>query len=118
MVRVGYQGVEGSNSEEASKQILKKVGIVRYELVPLMNSESVISRLADGKIDLGVIAISNTLGGEVKESRKALERYGNNVKKVSDVDLKIHHCLYKKDTSVATGKYSKGSITHTSIETN
>lgn len=68
------------------------------KLVPLIDSKSVIENLVSEKIDYGVVAIRNTLGGEVSETLDALNSLNSRnlkVEFVSETKLQIHHCLFK-----------------------
>lgn len=55
MIRVGYQGIEGSNSEEAARKIAKQLKLSEYELTPLVTSKMVIDKLKRNEIDYGVV---------------------------------------------------------------
>ena len=56
MTKIGYQGIEGSNSEVAAKDMARNCLCVNPEFVPLTSSENVISALLQGNIDYGVFA--------------------------------------------------------------
>ena len=72
MVKVGYQGIEGSNSEEAAKKLCEIKGIKEFELVPLVTSRGVVEKLNRNEIDYGVMAYKNNIGGKVQETIDAL----------------------------------------------
>lgn len=93
---VGYQGISGSNTQEAAKQILLKMGINHtvYELVPLICSKKVIASLKNKEIDYGVIAMQNNVGGVVQESFEAIKN--ENLHLVSTEALLIKHSAFKK----------------------
>ena len=55
MIRIGYQGIEGSNSEEAARKIAKQLKLSEYELIPLVTSKTVIDKLKRDEIDYGVV---------------------------------------------------------------
>ncbi len=70
-VKVGYQGVEGSNSEKAASKILSNLKISDYELVPLISSKNVVAAIKANEIDFGLMAYKNNYGGTVEETYQA-----------------------------------------------
>ena len=56
-MKIGYQGMKGSNSEEAAKLMASKLGINVVEYVPLITSKAVIGELKRNRIDYGVVAV-------------------------------------------------------------
>lgn len=58
---VGYQGMEGSNSENAAKILSKELNLSDIELVPLISSECVVNELCLNNINYGVMAIKTPL---------------------------------------------------------
>lgn len=93
-MKIGYQGIVGSNSEIAAKNIAKEIGIKDPEFIPLVSSKRVINKLKIGEIDYGVVAIKNTLGGTVSETFNAIK--DEYLELISTDILQIHHCLFKK----------------------
>ena len=85
---IGYQGDIGSNSEYVAKIFSKENEL----LVPLINSKNVVSELISGKIDIGVMAIRNTIGGEVIETKQALENLEYIL--LDTITIPIHHSLF------------------------
>lgn len=94
MIKIGYQGIPGSNSEEVAKQFANKNLLEEYSLIPLISSYFVTKNLKNNDIDFGVMAVYNTLGGEVKETKKAIEF--ENFIEVDEITIPIHHCLFKR----------------------
>lgn len=94
MIKIGYQGIEGSNSEEAAKVLAKQLNISQYELIPLVTSKNVICELNNHKINYGVVAISNSIGGIVKETKDAIKNIQLNI--IATTTLQIHHCIFIK----------------------
>ncbi len=92
-MKIGYQGDVGSNSEMAAKKIAEKLGFEDVEFVPLISSKNVIGALLSQEIDFGVVAIENSIGGIVVETKLALA--GIDVEIVEKELLPIHHCLFK-----------------------
>lgn len=94
MIRIGYQGEIGSNSEEAAKRFIAKYDLKEVELIPLINSDIVIEHLKNKNIDYAVVATKNSTAGIVKETFDAIkDQY---LQLVATEILPIHHCLYKR----------------------
>jgi len=68
MIKVGFQGICGSNSEIAAENLTRKMGLSNVEFVGLVTSKAVIEALEKGLIDYGVLATKNSIGGEVKDN--------------------------------------------------
>ena len=99
-MRIGYQGIRGSNSEEAAKLMATRLEFIDVEFVPLVSSKSVIGELKRKKIDYGVVAIKNTLGGTVEETFEVIKN--EYLQLVSTEIIQIHHCLFKKRSTDVT----------------
>ena len=41
MIKIGYQGIEGSNAEQAARDLVKKLSLQDVEFVPLVDSKPV-----------------------------------------------------------------------------
>ena len=95
---IGYQGVEGSNSEEAAKQLAIKNRLKEYTLLPLVSSFNVLDNVLKRRIDYGVIAVKNSKGGYVKESMIVLEKL--KLKKIDDITIPITHHLFVKNSKI------------------
>lgn len=91
-IKVGYQGIEGSNSEEAAKKLCQIKGFHDFELIPLVTSSGVVEKLATNEIDYGVMAYRNNIGGKVNETIEALSNI--NYELVGRCELTIHHSLF------------------------
>ena len=98
MLMIGYQGVEGSNSEEAAKQLAIKNRLKEYTLLPLVSSFNVLDNVLKHRIDYGVIAVKNSKGGYVKESMIVLEKL--KLKKVDEITIPITHHLFVKSERI------------------
>lgn len=97
-IRIGYQGIAGSNSEAASIGFSVTQGMKNVEYIPLVNSTNVVDALMAGKIDYGVMASRNHIAGYVKETEDALT--GISYHLAAALCLPIHHCLFVKDPTV------------------
>ena len=91
---VGFQGIAGSFSEGAAIELLRRAGVDRYRLEPCVTSAEVVRRLQDERIERGVLALRNVVGGEVRESVDAMR--GAQLRVVIRASLPIVHCLYAR----------------------
>lgn len=98
-MRIGYQGIVGSNSYIAAMEVAQSQRFENVEYVPLISSINVISELEKGNIDYGVIATKNSIGGEVVESMNALRN--RHLELVATYILPIHHALFKKSADIS-----------------
>jgi prephenate dehydratase len=98
MIRIGYQGVSGSNSEIAAMKMAESNAFADVTYVPLVSSKGVIDALEKGQVDYGVVATKNSIGGEVLESMVALKN--KHLELVSTIVMPIHHCLFKKSADI------------------
>ena len=94
MIKIGYQGDVGSNSEEAARQFAVRNNIADAEYIPLISSAKVTAALADGNIQYGVCAVRNSTAGTVIETAEAVK--GRMFTTADSLELPIHHCLFKK----------------------
>ena len=72
MKRIGYQGMEGSNSLAAARDMAKSLGWTDAEYVPLITSRGVVDAMQAGTVEYGVMATRNHVAGVVLESEAAL----------------------------------------------
>jgi len=93
-VIVGFQGIAGSHSERAAIDLLGRVAVERYRLEPCVTAAEVVSRLRDGRIHRGVLALRNVVGGEVLETLEATR--GVSLREIVRAALPIVHCLYAR----------------------
>ncbi|MBR3049160.1 MAG: hypothetical protein IKG58_01200 [Bacilli bacterium] len=106
-IKIGYQGIKNSYSYEAALKLSKKFNNV--ELIGLTTSKNVIDKLKNQEIDYGVVAIKNSIAGEVEETKKALKKY--NYKIFDKIDLEIHHSIFKlKNIKLENIKYVASHI--------
>lgn len=98
MIRIGYQGIYNSNSEEAAKQFVKKQGFKEYILLPLVSSFNVLDNVEMGNIDYGVIAYKNNTGGKVVESVQAIKFL--QLELFDTITIPIHHYLFVKNNTI------------------
>ncbi|WP_300763946.1 prephenate dehydrogenase/arogenate dehydrogenase family protein [uncultured Oscillibacter sp.] len=97
-MKIGYQGIEGSNSEASARSMAKRLGWTDVEYIPLVHSRGVVEALLSGAVDCGVMATLNHVAGVVQETESALR--GVNYRMLALDCIPIHHCLFVKDASV------------------
>ena len=93
VIKIGYQGCIGSNSETAAKQFVKTLGLQNVKFIPFVVSKNVVAALVEGCIDYGVMAVSNSVSGEVQETKTALV---HGVELCCQLAMSIHHCVFVK----------------------
>ena len=89
ILKIGYQGDVGSNSEFAARQRFPATGA---RFCPLISSAGVAAALINKEIDYGIMAIGNSTAGTVAETAAVLEKYDLCLK--ATVAMPIRHCLY------------------------
>ncbi len=94
-VTYGIQGGKGSFNEEALLYFAKRNKIKNYHLKYLYTAERVLSELHEGDIDIGQLAIQNSVGGVVEESLQAIAKYKCII--VEEFEIKISHALMIRD---------------------
>jgi prephenate dehydrogenase len=90
-ITIGIQGGKGSFNEEAIMQYIKDEKIKKFKIKYLYTSEKVLNSFHKGEIDLGQVAIHNSIGGIVGESIQAMAKYKFKIKK--EFAIKISHSL-------------------------
>ncbi len=91
-IRIGYQGDENSFNNVAATRYAEKCEGVKFEYVPLRTSQNVVNALKKEEIDIGVVAIQNSIAGIVAESFEALK--AESFEQLDTVILPIVHCHY------------------------
>lgn len=94
LIRIGYQGIRGSNSEIATEEFIRTLRL-RWlgdaETEPFVSSRGVIQALLDGRVDFGVVAVRNKIAGEVKETKDALRPIVYNI--ADTISIPISYCV-------------------------
>lgn len=85
-VRVAYQGVAGSYSEDAALKAYPKC-----ETVPCDEFEAAFQAVELWLVDKAVLPIENTLGGSIHRNYDLLLRHRLHI--VGEVQLAVNHCL-------------------------
>jgi arogenate/prephenate dehydratase len=87
-VRIAYQGEPGAFSEAASRQVSPTA-----DLVPCKSFEDVFAAVADGRVDLGVLPIENSIGGSIHRNYDLLMEH-RDLSIGGEVEVPVvHHLL-------------------------
>ena len=97
-IKIGYQGMRGSNSEFSANNMATKCGFENVVYVPLITSAGVVDALKNNKIDYGVMATNNIVAGTVIETQNACKNLQYKI--IQEDKIPIHHCLFVKDETV------------------
>ena len=95
VVRIGYMGIPGSNSEAAAMEFAEEQGWEDPILIPLTDSARTVGAMLTGECDYGVVAVSNIEAGPVIETMDALQGH-DDIVTIGDKWLPIHHCVFVK----------------------
>lgn len=90
----GIQGGKGSFNEQAVLDYIKRHKIKKYKVKYLYTSNRVLQYLSAGKIDFGLFAIHNAIGGVVWESARSMAKY--KFKIIEEFPILISHFLMKR----------------------
>lgn len=100
MIKIGYQGIEGSNAEQAAQDLVNKLSLQDIQYIPLIDSTHVIKAMKTGEVDYGVCAVYNSVAGMVLETFFATN--GIELLICGETTMNIHHCLFKKNPDIPT----------------
>ena len=89
-IRVAYQGVEGSYSDEASQRYFQPL-LERTELVGCRTVAAVGQAVENGNAEFGLLPIENNTAGSINEVYDLLIRRRLHV--VGETVLRVEHCL-------------------------
>jgi len=93
MKRIAYQGLPGSNAENATREFMHRHKLlVGAKEKPVVTSMNVANDVFVNDCDYGVLALKNSLAGIVYESRVALQRFPG-FRVLDSVDVEIKHTL-------------------------
>lgn len=104
-MKIGYQGIVGSYSQRVAGLLADSAGIFDAEYVPLVSSANVAKALINGTVDYGVMAVYNSIGGDVAETAEALKTA--DFRKMTAIVMPIHQCVYKLSTMVVDSEIKK-----------
>jgi prephenate dehydratase len=94
---IGVMGPEGSYSEKAAKSWISKYGLSGAELQYFADIEDAFLAVVQGKSDLSIIPIENSIEGSVGVTLDLLLEYEAEI--VGEIVVKIEHCLLSKGRS-------------------
>jgi prephenate dehydratase len=97
-IKIGYQGIEGSNAFKCAQTMAKHSGLRHYELLPLVFSQTVVNALTTGEIDFGVMAIKNSIAGSVQETQEAMKDVP--LESVLSEKIAVRHAAFKKNKKI------------------
>ena len=103
IIKVGYMGIPYSNTWMKTMEFVQEKGW-DAQLVALMNARATVDALVEGDIDYAVLAYTNNLAGDVKETTDALK--GVVLEVVAKGGLPIHHCVFAKSADVQVKEVS------------
>ena len=92
-MKIGFQGDIGSNAEEATAEFIKQMNLPDLKSVALVTSKNVVSALLKQEIQYGIMAVKNSIIGEVIETKEALTKQ---IELINTIQIPIHHCLFTK----------------------
>lgn len=92
----GIQGGVGSFNEIAINKYFEKNKVKNYNIDYLYTTENVLKKLSEGRIDFGLFAIHNSIGGIVSETIQAIARYKYTVVQIFGLPIQ-HHLMKSKN---------------------
>lgn len=98
-LRLGVFGSPGSFSEEAGLAYAQREGL-HVSCLHLTKMEAVLLAVREGRADLGVLPVANTIGGLVRASFEAMGKHP--FVPVGQISLRIRHCLAVRSADVRT----------------
>ena len=99
MIKIGYQGVENSNNHIAAEKFVQSNKMENCILIPLVSSENVVNHLLSKEIGLGIMAVSNSTIGDVKETKTAIDN--KDLTEISRIEIIIQHAAFKLQSSLS-----------------
>ena len=83
---------------------LTRLNVQNVVPVALITSKNVVSSLIKKEIDYGVMAIKNSIAGDVAETKEALTEH---IELVDTAEIDIHHCLFTKNNQAKIQRASE-----------
>jgi prephenate dehydratase len=88
--RVGFLGPAGTFSEEA---LLSSAVPEAVEAVPLASIYEAVTALREGRVELAIVPIENSLEGSINVTLDLLAEHAGALQIVGEALLGVHHCL-------------------------
>ncbi len=106
--QIGWLGPKGTFTEKAAKKWQTKVGEENVSLTRdySPNIDAIVRGVLEGRFDIGVVPIENTIGGPVKDTHAALEEL-DGITIVGEIILPIQQYFYSQDNQQVTTIASK-----------
>ncbi len=92
MTTIGYMGIPGSFSEVAAEALIRQRNMTDATLVPMVCSKNILAALCSGEAAYGVLGVTNTTAGPVREFEEAFGDVAYEV--LGEYVLPIHHCVF------------------------
>lgn len=92
IIKIGFQGIEGSHSARAAEEIAQQSGFAGVAYQPLVSSQAVVDALLCETIDYALVAVSNSIGGEVNETQHAIK--GEKLQEKASITLPVCHYAF------------------------
>ena len=86
-MKVSIQGIKGSNHHIVAKNYFEK----EVSLLECMSFDSLVDSLIEGKSDIGIMAIENTIAGSIIPNYALIDQHHLHI--VGEYYLNIHHHL-------------------------
>ena len=104
-MKIGYQGILGNHSQKAAKMLVDNALIINAEYLPFNNSQNIVSEMVNGNINYGVLAVYNSILGDITESKEALKDV--DYIKVTGLVMSMHQCIFKQNKSIKNSDINK-----------
>ncbi len=96
-IKIGYQGIQNSNTYKAAAILAEKLFKEDYELIPLVSSQNVLRALSNRDIHYGLLAVKTAVVGIVPETGEAMKSSALSLNCIDEISLDIHHCIFKRE---------------------
>ena len=86
-MKIGVSGGPGSFSEQAGQEYATKQAYQEVEIVPLIRMDAVLEAVSKEEVDLGIIAVQNSISGIVHAAVHAMSEYVFTVEDFFEVEI-------------------------------
>lgn len=90
-MKIGYLGPEGTYTQQAAEEFVRKLRLSGAEMLPLRSIDDVLESLNQGEIDSAVVPLRNNLAGDYTETVEGIRRHG--FKSADSIELQIRLAL-------------------------
>lgn len=88
-MRIGYLGPEGTYTQQATEELVKKLRLSAVEKLPLRSIDDVFESLHNGTIDAAVVPLRNNLAGDYTETVRGLQTYDFSTTESIELQIKL-----------------------------